>query len=174
MSVLERIVASWSCPDREYFLHKTCQIFTSLLGFLWPSQPLLLLISEIRVLTLLEPICMCCADFYHLFITCHSSPKWAAPLPSLLHFMPQHSSLFLRAWLKSLCSWENPRIDFMPLGMLLTVYKFVFSILCWYIYFLFLCTLIFSLVIETLEGRSWAVFCFFPFSHSTLRMPLRT
>lgn len=74
----------------------------------------------------------------------------------------------------SLCSWENARIDFMPLGMLLTVNKFVLSTLCGFISFI--CALFyFHYWLRFLKARVELCFLFlFFFSHSILSMPLRT
>lgn len=119
------------------------------------------------------PICCAMPVFLCLSLTSYSSHEWtgwstpkSTPLCATAYF-------FLEAWHRSLYSWENSRTDFMPLGILLTVYKFMFSFLCEFISFICVLLLV-LLLVETLEGRSRTVFSFFAFSHRILSMLLRT
>lgn len=75
------------------------------------------------------------------------------PLPNPLHFVPQHTSSLKHDTTVSIPGKTFSRTDFMPLGILLTVYKFVFSFLRALISFICVPLLV-LLLIETLEGRS--------------------
>ena len=108
-----------------------------------------------------------------LFLTSYPSHEWTGWSTPQVHSTLCHTYFFLEAWCRSLYSWENSRTDFMPLGILLTVYKFMFSFLCEFISFICVLLLV-LLLIETLEGRSWTVFSFFAFSHRILSMLFRT
>ena len=110
---------------------------------------------------------------YRLSLTSHSSHEWTGLSTSKSTPLCTTAYFFLEAWRKSLYSWENSRTDFMPLGILLTVYKFVFSFLREFISFICVLLLV-LLLIETLEGKSWAVFSFFASLHRILSMLLRT
>lgn len=110
---------------------------------------------------------------YCLSLTSHSSHGWTGLSTSKSTTLCTTAYFFLEAWCKSFYSWENSRTDFRPLGILLTVYKFVFSFLREFISFI--CVLLLVLLpIETLEGRSWAVFSLFTSLHRILSMLLRT
>lgn len=153
-------------PGRYVRSASLCLTSKSWVTLFWPLQPLLLLNSETdsRLYSNLHALSLFSPSF-----TCCSSPHGLLPFQvcSTSYFLPQSLTQTISVPRKTLgltschlvCCWQ-----FISLCSQFYVDLFIFII----------CTLLlFLLLTEILEGRSWALFCFFSFSHGAQSMPLR-
>ena len=122
----------------ERYVKSSCLFLASKswVTLLWTSQPLLLRTYETDSWLYLNTSAY--VNFHLLSLTCHSSPEWTVPLNKAVPLSA--TAHFLRVWL-------NPRFDFIPIGILLTI--------CGLDFISFVCTLLlFSLWLRFLRAET--------------------